>query len=143
MGSTEIVMESQVRAPIEAVFEALTDHEGMSDWPGVSAATLITEGTPRNGVGAVRALVARGLTLHEEIVHFDAPNRYDYTIVKGLPVKHLGSVRLRSEGELVHVEWKVVMSSRIPFLAQIVGKLLRQGLPKALEHVKREIESAQ
>lgn len=143
MGKSQVRVVVRIQAPIEVVFETLSDHESMDSWPGVSKAVLVTEGSPRNGVGAVRAVSGNGLTLHEEVVLFESPNRYDYTIIKGLPVDHLGSVRFAQDGEFVDVAWEVNMSSKIPFFAQIVGKLLRKGLGKALQHVKSKIESSQ
>ncbi len=141
MGKSCVQYTLQIRASIESVFARLTDHESMGDWPGVSSAKLLVQGQPKNGMGAVRVLRARGLSIHEKVVHFDPPNRYDYQIIKGLPVRHLGSVRLTQEGELVTVHWEVKMSSKIPFVAQLIGKMLKDGLPAALEHVKNECES--
>jgi len=55
---------------------------------------VLPNGTPRNGMGAVRQVKTHGLTLLEEVVHYEPPFRYDYRITKGLPVDHLGGVRL-------------------------------------------------
>lgn len=142
MGQSNVRIVARIQAPIELVFETLSDHESMHTWPGVSKSKLVTEGSPRNGVGAVRALKTGGLTLHEEVVLYESPNRYDYTIIKGLAVDHLGSVRLTEDGEFVEVAWEIQMSSKIPFFAQIVGKLVRKGLGDVLQHVKSEIESS-
>ena len=142
VGSTRIQIPETVRAPLQTVFERLTDHEAMRDWPGIGDCTLVEHGSPRNGVGAVRAVTTKGLTLHERVVRFDPPHGYDYTIIKGLPVRHLGQVRLAEHGDAVRIDWTIEMSSRIPLLAQIVGKLLRRGLPAALSYFKRETERA-
>src|SRR5262249_55346475 len=101
----------RIRAPIERVFERLTDHEDMRRWPGVSACRLITEGTPRNGLGAVRRISVYGLTLDEAVVRFEPPHRYDYSIVRGLPVDHLGTVELSAQGATTEVRWRVRLSS--------------------------------
>src|SRR5436190_740282 len=95
MGKTHIETTIVIRAPLAVVFERLTDHESMRDWPGVSSCKVITDGAPtKNGLGAVRRITTLGLSLDEKIVRFDPPNGYDYTIVRGLPVKHLGTLRL-------------------------------------------------
>lgn len=142
MGQANVLVSARVAAPIDVVFERISDHEAMRDWPGVKKSVLIAEGDPRNGVGAVRAITASGLTIHERVVHYDPPHRYDYKIIKGLPVDHLGSVCLTERGDAVDVQWQVTMHSRIPFLAQVVGMLIRRGLPAALSYVKREAERA-
>jgi len=142
VGHTRVHLSESVRAPIELVFDRITDHEAMRDWPGVSNCRLVEQGEPKNGVGAVRAVTTRGLTLHERVVRFEPPLGYDYSIVKGLPVQHLGRVRLEQRGDEVQLDWTIEMSSRIPLLAQIVGKLLARGMPSALSYFKRETERA-
>lgn len=140
MGSAQVNYTLDISAPIARVFTHIADHEGMANWPGVSACHLQKPGTPRNGLGAVRAIRARGLTLLEKVVHFQPPQRLDYTIIKGLPISHLGSVRLASTDQGTRLTWSVHMSSRIPLLAQIVGGMLRRGLPGALAYVKDQAE---
>lgn len=130
------------RAPIERVFEAISDHEGMAAWPGVSKCTLIREGRPRNGLGAVRRIRAGGFTLEEKVVHFESPRRIDYTITRGLPIDHLGSVTLEEHNGMVHLRWHVEMTSKVPLLAPAVAWRLRGGLRKVLRHLQRSIESA-
>jgi uncharacterized protein YndB with AHSA1/START domain len=130
-----------VKAPIERVFERITDHEAMRDWPGIAACSLIAEGQPRNGIGAVRRVKAFGVTLDEEVVVFDPPHRYDYTIIKGLPVKHRGIVALsRVEGG-TEVDWRVTLSSRLPLMAAGVATGLRLGLPGALRYFAKQAET--
>ncbi len=142
MGKTQVERRKLVRAPIELVFERITNHEDMKNWPGVASCELVQIGEPRNGLGAVRKIRAGGLTLHEKIVQWEPPNRFDYTIIKGLPVDHRGTVTLARVGDGVEVCWTVKMSSQIPLLAQIVGLLLGRGLGQALSYFARETETA-
>jgi hypothetical protein len=109
----------------------------MRDWPGVAFSHLIVPGEPRNGLGAVRRIRAGGLTLEEKVVRFEPPHRYAYTIIKGLPVEHLGEVELTEARGGVDVHWRVRMSSRVPLLAQAVGAALQVGLRRALGHFAR------
>src|SRR5207244_3917205 len=92
MGKTHVEVRQLVRAPIELVFERITDHEDMRNWPGIAACELVEVGDPRNGLGAVRKIRTSGITLYEKVVQWEPPNRYDYTITKGLPVDHRGTV---------------------------------------------------
>jgi hypothetical protein len=71
---------------------------------------------------------AGGVTLDEEVVRFEPPHRYDYTITKGLPVKHLGTVTLAETEDGTEVRWSVDLSSRV----QGIGCALGRGLPGAL-----------
>lgn len=140
--ATRVRRQIIVRAPIDYVFERVSDHEDMANWPGVKACRLVREGEPRNGVGAVRQLESNGLTLQEEVVRFDPPHGYDYRIIKGLPVRHYGSVELRETGDGVSITWEVRMSSRIPLLARVIGMALDRGLNAALAKLARRIEES-
>jgi uncharacterized protein YndB with AHSA1/START domain len=132
MGHKHVDYRTFVPAPIEGVFERITDHEAMASWPGISSCELIVEGSPRNGLGAVRRVKAGGVTLDEEVVHFEPPRRYDYSIIKGLPVTHRGTVILAKVDGGVELHWSVDLSSRVPLLAQGLGCVLGRGLPGAL-----------
>ena len=134
MGTTEVEIRQVVQAPIELVFERITDHEDMRNWPGIAASELVEIGEPRNGLGAVRKIRAGGLTLHEKVVQWEPPHRYDYTITRGLPVDHRGTVTLSQTSAGVEVHWRVRMSTRIPLLAELVGLALRRGLAGSLAH---------
>jgi uncharacterized protein YndB with AHSA1/START domain len=132
-----------VRAPIALVFERITDHEAMVSWPGIQACRLIVEGTPRNGLGAVRRIKANGVTLDERVVNYEPPVRYDYQIIRGLPVKHLGTVRLNETPEGVRVTWHIELSSWVPGIAPVVAFLLQRGLPGALNFFAASVMQAQ
>jgi hypothetical protein len=129
----------QVRAEIPAgishVFERVTDHEAMAEWPGIQRCRLLEPGEPRNGLGAVRRITAFGLTLDERVVGWDPPNGYEYQIIRGLPVVHHGQIRLVERGRnRTELEWTVELESRIPLLAAGVAAALRAGLPRALRY---------
>ena len=143
MGFARIEVSVVVRAPLQQVFERITDHEAMAQWPGISSCALIAEGTPRNGVGAIRRIKASGLTLDEQVVSFEPPHGYAYQIIRGLPVKHLGTVRLTEAADGVRVDWHVELSSRLPLVAQLVGMALRRGLPGALKYFAQTLAPAQ
>lgn len=142
MGQVHVVKKIVIDAPIARVFERLLDHEAMCDWPGVGSCELVREGTPRGGVGAVRKVTASGLSLLEEVVHYEALVGYDYKITKGLPLEHLGQVRLCETASGVELRWEVRMSSRWPFVCGLVGSQLSKGLDEVLPWFKRAVEAA-
>ena len=82
-------------------------------------------------MGAVRQVKTHGLTLLEEVVHYEPPFRYDYRITKGLPVDHLGSVRLAPTEDGVELSWEVRMSSRWPLACELLGYRLSFELVRA------------
>lgn len=133
MGHSQIRVRATLRAPIAHVYERLTDHEDMRNWPGVSDCKLIREGTPRNGVGAVR-VVSHGplFSVTEEVKLYEPPHRLGYSIIKGAPIKHQGLVTLVERGDQVELDWEIQISSRVPLLAQFMGAVLRRGLSQVL-----------
>ena len=71
-----VTSQTTVAAPIETVWDKLSDHVGMSEWGPVTV-TMDRLGTADpNGVGAIRriALPGPGPDIVEEVVTFEAPN---------------------------------------------------------------------
>jgi uncharacterized protein YndB with AHSA1/START domain len=133
MGHRQIRVRATLRAPIAHVYERLADHEDMRNWPGVSDCKLIREGTPRNGVGAVRVVLhgrLHGVT--EEVYLYEPPHRLGYRVIKGPPIQHQALVTLAEQGDQVELTWEIELSSRVPLLAQFMGAVLRRGLSHVL-----------
>src|SRR4051812_10895153 len=108
-----IDLDKSLTAPIEAVFELLTDHASYTRFRGFTKAELLREGTPdRNGVGALRLLVAGPLRFTEAITVFERPTRMDYLIRKvNLPLEHDGgSITLLQDGAGTRVHWTSVFT---------------------------------
>ena len=81
---TEFTLTRTTTAPIETVFDALTDHRAIADYVwAVRRSTLDREGTPApNGVGAVRRIEAVGPAIVEEIIEYQRPTGYAYKLVR-------------------------------------------------------------
>ena len=107
-----IHVERTIDKPIEDVFAALSDHANYSQFKGVDKSTLIVEGKKdKNGLGAVREIIAGGANLHEEIVAYEPPYKLGYKIIKSkpLPYNHeLGEVTLKEQDGKTHVTWRSV-----------------------------------
>ncbi|WP_338518394.1 SRPBCC family protein [Alteromonas gracilis] len=107
-----IHVERTIDKPIEDVFAALSDHANYSQFKGVDKSTLIVEGKEdKNGLGAVREIIAGGANLHEEIVAYEPPYKLGYKIIKSkpLPYNHeLGEVTLKEQDGKTHVTWRSV-----------------------------------
>lgn len=105
-----ICVERVIDKPIQAVFDALSDHENYDRFKGIEASNLIVKGgVDKNGLGAVREIVAGGANLHEEIVKYDPPYTLGYKIIKSTPLPYdheLGEVTLREEDGKTHVTWR-------------------------------------
>jgi carbon monoxide dehydrogenase subunit G len=68
------------------------------------------------------------------VVVWEPPARFEYQIIKGLPVKHNGSVKLRAHNGGTEIRWRVEMRSRVPLVAEVAGTALRLALARALRH---------
>ena len=138
----EFTLTRTTTAPIETVFDAITNHRGIADYVwAVRRSTLDREGTPApNGVGAIRRIEAVGPPIVEEIVDYQRPSRYAYKMLSGAPVRdHVGTVELREAGTGTEVSWHLRSTPTIPgsnwllsaVLHRVIGELLKGGIKSA------------
>jgi uncharacterized protein YndB with AHSA1/START domain len=132
----EFTLRRTSTAPIETVFDVITDHRGIADsvW-AVRRSTLDREGTPApNGVGAVRRLVAVGPPIVEEIIEYEQPTRYAYKMLSGAPVRdHVGTVELRQAGTGTEVTWHLRSTPKFPGLGLVLAPLLKRVIGELLK----------
>lgn len=125
----EFTLTQTTTAPIEKVFDALTDHRGLVNYvPLLRRSTLDREGTPApNGVGAVRRLEAVGPAIVEEIISYQRPTGYAYKLISGAPVHdHVGTVSLREEGTGTEASWHLRSTPKIPGLNWLLTPVLKK-----------------
>ncbi len=132
----EFTLRQTSTAPIETVFDTITDHRGIADYMwAVRRSTLDREGTPApNGVGAVRRLAAAGPPIVEEIIDYERPTRYAYKMLSGAPVRdHVGTVELREAGTGTEVTWHLRSTPKVPGLDLLLGPLLKVVIGQLLK----------
>jgi uncharacterized protein YndB with AHSA1/START domain len=125
----EFTLRRTTTAPIEKVFDALTNHRGIADYVSMARrSTLDREGVPApNGVGAVRRIEALGPAIVEEIIEYERPTRYAYKMVSGAPVRdHVGTVTLREAGSGTEAEWHLRSTPKIPGLDWLLTPVLKK-----------------
>ena len=138
----EFTLTRTTTAPIETVFDALTDHRAIAGYTRVCRrSTLDREGVPApNGVGAVRRIEAVGPPIVEEIIDYQRPTRYAYKMLSGAPVRdHVGTVELREAGAGTEVSWHLRSTPKIagldwllsPVLKRVIGELLKGAVNAA------------
>jgi uncharacterized protein YndB with AHSA1/START domain len=141
----EFTLTQTSTAPIEKVFDALTDHRKFADYVfPIRRSTLDREGTPApNGVGAVRRLVVAGPPIVEEIIDFERPSRYAYKLVSGGPVRdHVGTIELRQAGTGTEVTWHLRSTPTIPGLGLLLSPILKTALGQLLSGGIKAAETA-
>jgi uncharacterized protein YndB with AHSA1/START domain len=128
-----VTSQTTVAAPIETVWDTLSNHVGISKWgPGITV-TMDRLGTADpNGVGAVRRIASPGPgpDIVEEVVTFQAPNLLGYKALSGTPFPgYTGEVRLTPAGSGTHINYTVSSTASFPLvkapLAVVCQVLLR------------------
>jgi uncharacterized protein YndB with AHSA1/START domain len=138
----EFTLTRTSTAPIETVFDAMTDHRGIADYMwACRRSTLDREGTPApNGVGAIRRLVVIGPPFVEEIIEYERPTRYAYKMLSGAPTRnHIGTIQLREAGTGTEVSWHLRSTLKIagvdrlmlPVFNKVIDELLKGGITAA------------
>lgn len=118
-----VEVERTLDAPIEHVFEVISDHGGYSRFRGIQESELVRQGSEEpNGVGALRRIHSRPLRFVEEITHFERPLRMDYLIREvNVPMVHEGgSLRLEARGGGTYVHWVSNWQFKSP-LSKLLG----------------------
>jgi uncharacterized protein YndB with AHSA1/START domain len=133
----------QVAAPPEIVFDVLTDHRRYPKITALRKAELEREGEPApNGVGAIRVLAAvPGPPMREEVLAYEPPFRFSYTLLSGLPVRdHVGTVELSPNDGGTEVVYAVHTTPTLPFSNVPVLFFMKQGIKTLLGGVAKESE---
>jgi uncharacterized protein YndB with AHSA1/START domain len=129
----QVTSHTTVAAPIETVWDKLTNHVGMSQWgPGITV-TMDKRGTDDpNGVGAVRRIASAGPApdIVEEVVTFEPPHLLGYKALSGTPFPgYTGEVRLTPAGSGTHINYTISSTASFPLvkapLAVLCQVLLR------------------
>ena len=129
----QVTSQTMVAAPIETVWDKLTNHVGMSQWgPGITV-TMDRVGTDDpNGVGAIRRIASPGPApdIVEEVVAFEAPNLLGYKALSGTPFPgYAAEVRLTPAAPGTHITYTVSSTAKFPLvkapLAVLCQMLLR------------------
>jgi uncharacterized protein YndB with AHSA1/START domain len=134
--------ERQVAAPPEIVFDVLTDHRRYTEITSLRKAELEREGEPApNGVGAIRRLTLAGPPMREEVIAYDRPHRFSYTVLSGLPVRdHVGTVELTPSDGGTEVVYAIRTTPTLPVGGFAVIATMKQAIKALLAGVAKESE---
>ena len=136
-----VTAQTTVAAPIETVWDKLSNHAGMSNWaPGVTV-TVEKPGAPDpNGVGTVRRVASPGpgKDVLEEVVAFEPPHVLGYRAVSGSPFPgYSGEVQLAPAGAGTHITYTISTTASFPLvkaplavLCQVLLRLLARASTK-------------
>jgi uncharacterized protein YndB with AHSA1/START domain len=123
-----------VQAPIETVWEIVSNHRAYPLWTTLRTARLEREGSDHpDGVGAIRFLGAGPVGAREEVLEFEPPHHLAYTILSGPPARdYRADVRLEetSDGG-TDLRWTGSFASA-PFGAARLTRALLAGALRTL-----------
>lgn len=134
----------QAAAPPEVVFDVLTDHRRYTEITPLRRAELEREGEPApNGLGAIRVLSALpGPPMREEVIAYEAPRRFSYKILSGLPVRdHVGTVELHPKDGGTEIVYAVKTIPTPSFVAPVFMPILKKAIRDLIAGVAKESES--
>jgi len=132
----------EVAAPAETVFAVLTDHARYAEITPLRRSELEREGDPApNGVGAIRKLTAVGPPLREEVIAYQAPSRFSYTLLSGVPVRdHVGTVELTPEDGRTRMVYAVRTQPTVPLIGPVVVAVTKQAVKQLVDGIVKESE---
>jgi uncharacterized protein YndB with AHSA1/START domain len=132
----------EIAAPPETVFDVLTDHRRYSELTPLRKSELEREGEPApNGVGAIRKLTAVGPPMREEVIAYEAPRRFSYTVLSGLPVRdHVGTVELAESNGGTKMVYAVRSHPTIPVVGGVAIAVIKQAIKGLIDGVATESE---
>jgi len=129
----EIFMRQRFEAPPERVFALLTDHVGFGRALGEDIRLERQGVPPPNGLGAVRAIHARGLTIREEVIGWEVPRAMDYRVVSGAPLQnHLGEIRIVPDGTGARLDYRIRFDWPWYLGGALVGGLVARALERQI-----------
>lgn len=127
-------------APIDVVWEVLTDFGGYASWSMIPTSALVRPGDA-DGVGAVRFLGGGRIGATEEVVEVEPGQRFVYRIVGGVPVdSYRGEVVLEPVEGRTRIVWRGGVGRGPRPLRRVVSILLGVVPSHLARGVAREAE---
>jgi uncharacterized protein YndB with AHSA1/START domain len=102
----EIRVQRTIAAPVEQVFDWLTDPVNLAAAPLALKAGYAKD-SPGAGVGAMREVIGVGTWFREKITAYDRPRSYSYLIVRSFPPFNHdgGTLTFTGSNEGTQVDW--------------------------------------
>jgi uncharacterized protein YndB with AHSA1/START domain len=131
----QVTSQTTVAAPIEKVWDALSNHVGISKWaPGLRVTLDKVGTTDPNGLGAIRRISSPGPApdIVEEVVAFEPPRVLGYKALSGVPFPgYRGEVRLSEAGAGTLITYSLSSSASFPLVKLPLAGIC-QGLMRML-----------
>jgi carbon monoxide dehydrogenase subunit G len=140
------VAEAVIAAPRSAVFGAIAEPQGWKDWfPGVRAASYTTP--PPHGVGTIREASVGGTRWVEELIEWEEPARWAWTVLRtSVPFAQaqVELFELMEAADTTRVRWTLALEPRLlarlgaPLAGRTISRLLRQAMVNLATYLERD-----
>ncbi len=141
MTRQKISITQSFSAPVERVFPALADHNGLGAVLGVPVRRIRDGKTCVNGEGSIRRLGPAPLGTQETVTDYQENQRVAYRISKfGGPIRnHQGEVRFTSTDTGCDVTWTIGFDTFPALLGAGVRTVLETGIRRGLGKLARTL----
>ena len=133
MGKQQIIISLVFNAPVEPIFNILTDHAEFGRIINTKMKRVIdSRGENKNRLGSVRRVYALpGLTFEESVVTFEPNRLMEYTVSKGSPIKnHRGRMEFAEYQGKTRVTYTIDFEPKLPFF--LLGSLIKKVIEKPM-----------
>jgi uncharacterized protein YndB with AHSA1/START domain len=144
-----VLVKIHINAPIERVFDAISDHERfLVAADGTKTEVVHAGSSERNALGCIREVkVGHRAWYIEEITAWERPSYFEYTIRKAsMPIHHEGSrLSFTAADGGTDVQWTSRFSIPVPILGLFLGaaaaKLYSKAFTGLLSATKAQLEA--
>lgn len=135
---------TRIAAPIDVVFDVMTDHVRYARWGTSKRVTMDREGTPApNGLGAIRCFHAGPMKVLEEVTGWEHPTRMTYRLNSHQLTKEYASeMVLHADGAITVLTWTSTFSPRVPGTTALVRRVYERAVTGFAAGIKAEAEAA-
>lgn len=138
MALTELRIQQSFKAPVETIFDILSDHAQFGDVISADIKRIVDSDTDYvNGLGSVRRInVFPAPSFEETITEFVPNTLIEYRITKGSPLKnHKGTMKFTYDGKQTLLDYHIQFEPKypIPLLGTILKHALENAISKGLQ----------
>lgn len=141
MSHQHLILDYSFHCPAQTLFDRLTDHEGFGRAIGQTI-TRVSDGPSDapNGLGAVRRIqLPLGLSFEETVTAFEPPQRMEYRVSRGSPVKnHWGQLLITPTDSGCRLVYRIDFTPRMPGTGRLLGWLIKRPIAQALAQLQAE-----
>jgi ribosome-associated toxin RatA of RatAB toxin-antitoxin module len=129
MGKQHISITQSLNAPVETIFNIITDHEAFGHVINTKIKRVVdSKDENKNGLGSIRRVSAFPYPAFEETVVAFEPNQVmEYVVSKGSPIKnHKGRMEFFDEEGKTRLNYTIDFEPKLPFL--FFGSIIKNAI---------------